>query len=277
MHLTAVILLTFVILVDHQSRAACPASCTCNAAETQLICRPSASDDVAVIPTVPDTTEELILTGRDRQYFFPTLTADLMTPLPVGLTKLQISSASVASCDVDAFAAFVNLRTLDLSTNRLTEFGFLQTAALTGLNTLNINTQSGNSGIVLNSDHFEGLSDLESLHMESLGLTSFPTEVFGHLPALRTLSLSYNPLGSISLDDFQTVGGSSVLGGIRTLKLASAQLSALPRGLNAVMPQLQIWDLGRNYFSNFTREYYSGFQQLEECEYSKSILLYMVK
>eukprot|EP00752_Nemacystus_decipiens_P001257 g1255.t1 len=87
---------------------------------------------------------------------------------------------------------------------------------------------------------FDGLTNLESLNLNNLGLTEIPDGVFDDLENLETLDLSENCFGTLDSDVF------APLGNLESLDLSDTCLVGLPGDIFAPLGNLTSLDLSDN-------------------------------
>jgi len=141
-----------------------------------------------------------------------------------GLTALEfldLSSNSIASLPSGAFTGLGSLKSLAFGNNPM-EMGSLANlnagtfAGLSNLRELNLGIFGSGNGMP--STLLNGLSKLEALIIESVGLSTIPAGFFDHLTSLQYLDLGYNNLNSLNADVF------SKLTNLRHLSLAKNYL-----------------------------------------------------
>ena len=114
------------------------------------------------------------------------------------ITRLDLSSKSIASLSPGDFNDLVSLENLDLS---------------------------GNNLISLQAGIFDHLTSLENLDLSSNRLTSLQAGIFDHLTSLDVLLLDYNQISSISGDIFENNTN------LEFINLRGNRLSSLPDGI----------------------------------------------
>ena len=174
--------------------------------------------------------------------------------LPEGMGFGRLGLTSIKA---DDFAG-LDLRTLDLSDNRLTtlpddvfdgldlqylnlsgnDLTTLPEGLFAGLDLQRLNL-SGNDLTTLPEGLFAGL-DLQRLNLSGNGLTTLPASVFDGLSSLRNLDLSNNQLTTLPDGIFDG------LSSLQRLYAGNNDLTTLPKGLFYGLDILEILNLGNN-------------------------------
>ena len=116
-------------------------------------------------------------------------------------TSVDLSTNQLKSLNFDDFSAFVNMRTLKVEDNNISNlFGV---ANLTSLKTLLLAYNSIGSSKDISSGVFSGMLNLSELDLSSNSILNLPTNVFPK--TLKSLKIGNNPLKKMSLENF--IGG----------------------------------------------------------------------
>ena len=97
-----------------------------------------------------------------------------------------------------------------------------------------------NSLTALPADVFNGLASLNKLHLEHNSLTALPTDMFTRLPALKLLHLRENEFTALPADTFADAAG------LERLILDNNHLLSLPEGVFDGLSKLKSLDLHHN-------------------------------
>ena len=97
-----------------------------------------------------------------------------------------------------------------------------------------------NSLTALPADVFNGLASLNKLHLEHNSLTALPTDMFTRLPALKLLHLGENEFTALPADTFADAAG------LERLILDNNHLLSLPEGVFDGLSKLKSLDLHHN-------------------------------
>ncbi|XP_071957708.1 uncharacterized protein [Antedon mediterranea] len=162
----------------------------------------------------------------------------------------------------DDFEEYVNLETLYLEENELTEIKPAAFHKLTVLNDLRLNK---NVIEILHEEAFEGLNELEIMYLSSNKLKSIPASTFHNLPKLKKLFIGNNLLSSLPNDVFH---GSMIthldlshnfltgvhsemfkdLSDLESLVLRNNNLTEFPEIALEFMPKMTRFNLAENQF-----------------------------
>ncbi|KAK3876042.1 hypothetical protein Pcinc_019127 [Petrolisthes cinctipes] len=153
---------------------------------------------------------------------------------------------------VVALGPLVSLEQLDLTRNNI---GELPTGTFRQLSGLRILKLAVNSMRQVDEDALDGLTSLESLHLDDDKILSIPWTALAKVRTLRTLSLDYNRVGVISSSSLQT------LTGLHRLSIAHNIIRELPPGTFSNFTGLESLNLFGNQLQNLIPESLSGLRE----------------
>ncbi|XP_075988891.1 CD180 antigen-like [Anticarsia gemmatalis] len=169
---------------------------------------------------------------------FQPITVDLSNIVLITVTKfirlpiqeLKLSNCQIESIQDGSFNNLEDLKSLDLSYNKITTEDLNWKCFLGPL------TDAG-------PKNFKQMSSLSLAHND---IHSLPQDLFMFMPLLTSLDLSGNPLADI---DQVSMAAISVLTNLRTLALSGCELETLPEGLLRRQRKLRRLDLSNNRFT----------------------------
>lgn len=202
----------------------CPADCSCPS-QVEVFC---VNQQFNAVPRVPITTLRLYV----FQNSIATLSKDDFKGL-VDVETLDMSQNDLSEIPDRVFETMSKLKNLDLSSNRITHISKDSFSGLVQLERLYLDANHIQS---IHLEAFEGLEMLLELKLQKNQLTSLPSLNF---PRLLLLDLSYNKMSNLGPSDLETPH-------LETLKLASLGLLSVDEDLIASLRNLHELDLSMN-------------------------------
>ena len=118
-----------------------------------------------------------------------------------------------------------------------------------------------NKGITgLKSGDFQGLANLQALHLERNSLTALPTDVFDGLASLNTLHLEHNSLTALPTDMF------THLRALKLLHLGENEFTALPADTFADAASLERLIMDNNHLLSLPEGVFDGLSKLKSLD-----------
>ncbi|CAB3233723.1 unnamed protein product [Arctia plantaginis] len=206
---------------------------------SEVICSVCACEDGVVDCANRNITSSFELTDWDGLARLNPITVDLSQNLLTTVTRishLPIQSLNLSSCEIQkieiaTFTYLEDLRSLDLSRNKISTSNFNKMILCGPLEKL-----TGPSS-------FKQMQNLSLAHND---LHSLPQDLFVYMDTLSSLDLSGNPLAYI---DQVTMGAISDLVNLKRLALSSCELETLPEGLLRRQKKLRWLDISDNRFT----------------------------
>ena len=163
----------------------------------------------------------------------------LLSELP-SLQHLHLVARRQTTLPPDIFSDLPSLKSLKININRLMASG------------------SYREPTILPARIFSGLSSLQHLDLEHIGLSSLPPDIFSNLHALTTLNLRFNQMKTLPPGIF------SGLSSLTTLNLKSNWLRTLPEGLFSGLSALEELYLEDNAIKSLPEGIFSGLFSLKQ-------------
>ena len=179
--------------------------------------------------------------------------ADVTEAHLAAITRLSLSSRSIASLKVGDFDGLTSLTYLYLNGNDLSSLSAGIFEGLTSLTYLNL---SGNDLSNLSAGIFEGLTSLTYLDLHSNDLSNLPAGIFEGLTSLTVLNLNGNDLSNLLAGIFEG------LTSLTYLNLESNDLSNLPAGIFEGLTSLTVLNLYGNDLSSLSAGIFEGLTSL---------------
>ena len=200
---------------------------------------------------VTNTLEELLLQNNSISVLPPGLFHGMRQLTELHLAHNEITSHWVGP---ETFADLINLRTLDLSHNRMTRLDGKTFSSLTSLNLLNLAHNEIDS---IPEDSFASLSSLQSLILSHNHLSKIDSSLpLSGLRGLMSLSLDHNGIETIHDQAFVNISSS-----LFELNLSNNKLKSVPAALQ-ITSNLRSLDLSFNQISSISNTSYQGIEQL---------------
>nr|CAD7201710.1 unnamed protein product [Timema douglasi] len=174
------------------------------------------------------------------------------------LVELDASHNALAEVP-EALRGLSNLKTLDLSHNRVQELG---SAALSGMTSLSELRMSRNRLRGLDEGTFSGLPHLTLLDLDSNELETMASSAVKSLPDLKAIRLGHNRLNSVPESAF------SDLPELQSAELQENGITHLAAGAFSGVPQLLLLNLSHNHLSGLGDAGLQGLQSLEVLDLS---------
>ena len=181
--------------------------------------------------------------------------------IPMSATRLDLYGNKLTSLN-DTFIALPNLTMLNVEHNKIRQ---IQPLAFNGTQKLNLLYLSNNNIAMLNATVFKGLKSLDKVYLANNNLTTIPDfryalnlttlnvdnnkiktmsfpKGFSSLKMLKSVTLSHNPVTSLSTADFAALSNSP----ITTVNLNNCQIKSVENGTFAVFRSLSSLNMGYN-------------------------------
>nr|CAD7404206.1 unnamed protein product [Timema cristinae] len=176
------------------------------------------------------------------------------------LELVELDASHNALTEVpEALRGLSNLKTLDLSHNRVQELG---SAALSGMTSLSELRMSRNRLRGLDEGTFSGLPHLTLLDLDSNELETMASSAVKSLPDLKAIRLGHNRLSSVPESAF------SDLPELQSAELQENGITHLAAGAFSGVPQLLLLNLSHNHLSGLGDAGLQGLQSLEVLDLS---------
>ncbi|XP_017770730.1 PREDICTED: protein toll-like [Nicrophorus vespilloides] len=140
------------------------------------------------------------------------------------LLHLTLSDAQLERIDEEVFLGLKNLKSLDLTDNRL----------------------------IIEENHFTHLHNLLKLRLQNNKITNIPENAFQGLVNLQILDLNYNLISNLKSDTFKD------LRNIRALDLSRNKLRSIPEDLFTTMVKLETVIIERNEISQISLQLFNN-------------------
>jgi Leucine-rich repeat (LRR) protein len=169
---------------------------------------------------------------------------DVPRGLPPDTEILRLEGNSITNIAALSLRNYRNLRTLDISYNKIT---------------------------VISQDAFSGNPQLQVLKLQGNQLTTPPLQVFDSTNLLQELYLGENRISEITQDTF------TLLRNLRSLDLRSNNILDIPNGAFGALSILRQLDLRENGITNITSRHYMGLRSLTQLLLAGNKISYVQK
>ena len=188
---------------------------------------------------IPDNNkflEMLNLQGNN----FGSLTPDTLKCTNNSIRNLLLCNCNITNIHRDAFSGFINLKTLDLSMNKIASENL--TIALQGLgNNTKLETLHLNQMNIVHvtNDMFSSLTEIKELTLSQNGIEMIESEAFSQMTKLQKLYLDHNHLTSMA--------AAAAIPSIQELYLNFNNIKTLSALKLSTRNQLRVVDLSNNF------------------------------